>query len=141
MSFGLDPLQQDRTDSLWTIRDTIGLILLAIGAFIGIWIFVQVMQLFRDPLTMDVFRALVSGDLLLTPARSANPGLQVPREFLSYLIVIFLLMVATGVAKAFITGGVSLLTGDLQRMIKRLTGRFEEQLSGVKDSIRRQFPQ
>jgi hypothetical protein len=140
MSFGVNPLEEERGQQLWSIKDTLGLILLGIGAFIGLWIFIQVWQLINEPQGMTLFRELVSGDLILSGARSNDPHLVVPQEVLSYLIVIFLLMVAVGVAKVFITGGVQIFTGDLQRTIRRVTEKFDKQMTGVRDSIRSQWP-
>ncbi len=141
MSFDLNPLETQEETPFWTIKDTLGLIVLGIGVFIGLWVFIQVWHLISDPGSMGALRELISSDLGF---RYSGPGegsdLAVPREIFAYMIVIFLLMIALGVAKAFVTGGVNIMAGDWQRLVKKKFEGFEVRLKEIGDSIKSQFP-
>jgi hypothetical protein len=125
----------------WTLKDTLGLVVLCIGIFIGLWVFIQVWHLISDPGSMTAFQELMRGDFeLAIYGPGEDPDLSIGREFLSYLIVVFLLMVALGVAKMFVTGGVAIMAGDWQNLVKKKFEGVEERLKEIGDSVRKQFP-
>ncbi len=141
MSFDLNPQGMQEATPYWTLKDTLGLVVLCIGVFIGLWIFIQVWHLISDPGSMTAIHELIRGDFEFSYYEpDGNPDLIIAKEFIAYLIIIFLLMVALGVAKMFVTGGVHIMGGDWQRLMKKKFEGFEDRLKEIGDSIRGQFP-
>ena len=141
MSFDLNPQGPQEATPFWTLKDTLGLVVLCIGVFMGMWIFIQVWHLISDPGSMTALQELIRRNFEFSFYEpDGNPNLIIAKEFLAYLIMIFLLMVALGVAKMFVTGGVNIMAGDLERLMKKKFEGFEDRLKEIGNSIRGQFP-
>lgn len=117
-----------------------GFILILTGALIAFWVFLNVYKIFTHPEEMVRFQQLVSSQLeALVSSEKEEVKVIIPGEVLAYIVPLFLLMIAVGVASVFIKGGVSLLYGSFQRFllrIARLEHKMGREIDSVKDSIK-----
>ncbi|MBN2210363.1 MAG: hypothetical protein JW709_03115 [Sedimentisphaerales bacterium] len=94
------------------IRKILGLVLIIGGVVIALWVFLNVYSLFTEPDRLTPFQELVSGQLeaKINYANQEETKVEIPAEFLSYLVPLILLAIAVKIAGSFLSSGVRLLT-------------------------------
>ncbi len=121
-------------------RDYLGFMLVLFGVSIAFWVFVSVYGLFTAPEKLSPFQELVSHNLETWISSSEKESLKivVPAEILSYLVPLFLLLIASGIAGVLITGGCRLLDSDVQRVSRKITTlgyKLHTKLDHIQDTL------
>ncbi len=116
--------------TVWGPRQVVGCFLILVGTVMGFWVFMQVYGIFTAPEKLTLYQQLVSDYLetrLVIEGEEVST-LVLPAEVLAYFIPIVLLLVGTGVAKMFITGGVGLLRRNVQASFPAIRSTVSQQI-------------
>jgi hypothetical protein len=135
-------LGQDYTGQPETVKDQsqfrnfAGYILLIMGVIGGLWIFSTVYSIFKDPMELTLFQRIVEDKLnVVINHGQGKIDVAIPKEFLTYAVPIGLLVIAAGIAGTFVSAGVRLLVGDIQKLRRRIDAvgeRIEKKFDKIK---------
>ncbi len=122
--FSNDPLMPDQQgiDAGKAIRMVIGIVLLAIGTVIAIYILISVFQML-DGNPPDIISKIASSDVLERTLKTSKETIEIPKKFFeisAYTISAGLLFIAAIIGVSFISGGVQLMNPDVKKWFKTL---------------------
>ena len=131
-SFGVQE-QQERLKDDQGFKRYAGIVLLIMGTAGAIWIFQTAYTIFNEPTELTLFQELVEGQLdIVIESEEKDIKVIIPKEFLTYQVPLFLLMISLGVVGVLVQAGVGLLDGSfnkLRRRIDALGKRLEKKIS------------
>ena len=125
-----DPLQSnmnpfsvaEEKDNNIPIKEIIGILMIVIGSFIALWIFINVLNLFNNPANFERFQDLIKTDFTFQSSTdNRETVIFIPAVLLSYLFPILLMSIAVSVAGLFIRYGVELIYGSYQKYKMKLS--------------------
>ena len=115
--------QMDQEELFNKIRHAAGIVLIAVGLLMALFVFLKIYQLIDQPKQLKVFMTLI-------PEYSNVRNLEIGGEkvvlpmglfyFLSYIVMVILLSVASGIGIGFIKAGVGLLYPRVDRLEAKL---------------------
>ena len=118
---------KNTADEVFKIKTTIGGGLIVVGGAMAIWIIQVINKVVYSPEKMPLLRTILK-------ISYENPKVQLPENstdivpfinnygdaILAYGILIFLLSIAAGIAKAFLSGGINLIGSDLKILLEKM---------------------
>lgn len=109
-------IEPERHEKIFGIKDFIGLILILIGVFFGIWVILEVRDLLNGTET-GLIKAMTQEAVKF---QSGNTTLSFPSRPVAVVISGGLLFIAAMVALGFITQGVNLMHLDMKKILKSI---------------------
>jgi hypothetical protein len=101
-------------------RKVVGIVLIAVGTLAAIYILQRVFQILSEGSDFPLIQRLTAE---ATAIRTLNGEVVLPENFFvlaAYGVAVVLLMIASGLAKAFIQTGAQLLQSDLRSLVAAL---------------------
>ena len=129
-----------------TVRNIVGLMLILTGAFMALWICMNVYEMFTSPQKIEIFKQIVPADPGMRELDVDGKKILLPQGifvFLAYGIGILLLMVGAAIANGLLTGGVNLLQSSFRRFETKMAGKFEglkSKVDEMKETLKKNIP-
>jgi len=117
-------------DPFRALRGTIGLLLIGVGLAIAAWTFFQVIDVFRNPKTLEVFAQLVPDAVEAREMQIGEQKIRIPAGTFQvglYALALFLLYILVRLAGVLIGPGANLLQPDVTQSLVAIR-RYLEQL-------------
>lgn len=132
-------MKAKQLETLVQLKSILGVICIAVGFFIALWIFSTCHDLIASPNAVQPIQKVIAGPVATTLSIGGEDfSLKLPAEIFAYLIPIVVLFIMAGVAKILMSNGVRLYGSEYKNLMKQLEEmqyELEDNLECIKRSV------